>query len=63
MIDVNYKNDSTQIGSASHKGYEKNFGCNHRREIYLNKEDNKLKGFDHITKKVTVFKLDMYDFI
>ncbi len=52
MIDVNYKNDNTQIGcSASHKGYEKNFGCNHRREIYLNKEDNKLKGFDHITKK------------
>ena len=37
--------------SASHDGYESNFGCTHKREIYLDKLNNKLKGTDHILKK------------
>ena len=37
--------------SISHNGYEKNFGCIHKREIYLDKDSNKLKGIDHIVKK------------
>ena len=37
--------------SAEHNGYEKKFGCIHKREIFLDKENNYLKGSDHIFKK------------
>ena len=37
--------------SAKNNGYEKNFGCTHKREIYIDKENNYLKGIDHIFKK------------
>jgi uncharacterized heparinase superfamily protein len=30
--------------SASNNGYEKEFGCTHKREIYLDKENNCIKG-------------------
>ncbi len=47
-----FKNDKKVVGcSALHNGYEKNFGCIHKREIYLDKEKNTLKGTDHILKK------------
>ena len=36
--------------SASNNGYEKKFGCTHKREIYVDKENNLLKGIDHIFK-------------
>jgi uncharacterized heparinase superfamily protein len=36
---------------ASHNGYEKEFGCSFKREIFLDKENNYLKGSDHIFKK------------
>ena len=50
--DVNIKNEKDLIGcSVSHNGYEKNFGCTHKREIYLDKENNYIKGYDHIVKK------------
>ena len=46
------QNHKDYIGcSISHDGYEKNFGCIHRREIYLDHVENKLKGIDHILKK------------
>ena len=46
------QNDKNLIGySVSHNGYEKNFGCIHKRELYLDNDDNKLKGKDHIFKK------------
>ena len=49
--DFSWKNENNIIGcSASNNGYEKNFGCTHRREIYLDKENNYLKGTDHILK-------------
>ena len=35
---------------ASNNGYEKTFGCTHKREIYLDRENNHLKGIDHIFK-------------
>ena len=35
---------------ASNNGYEKTFGCTHKREIYLDKANNHLKGIDHIFK-------------
>ena len=37
--------------SAEHNGYEKNFGCIHKREILFDKENNYLKGSDYIFKK------------
>ncbi len=47
-----FNNDKKIIGcSSSHNGYEKNFNCIHNREIYLDLENNKLKGADHIIKK------------
>ena len=50
--DVNIFKDNNLIGcSASHNGYEKNFGCTHKREIFFDKENNYLKGIDHIFKK------------
>ncbi len=49
FIITNNKNFSGS--SVSHKGYEKNFGCVHKRELFLNHENNKLQGIDHIIKK------------
>ena len=44
------KNDKHLEGcSIAHNGYERNFGCSHKREIYL--DNNKLKGKDCIIKK------------
>ena len=46
------KNENELIGcSATNNGYEKNFGCTHKREIYIDKEKSYLKGTDHIFKK------------
>ena len=36
--------------SVSHNGYEKDFGCIHKRHIFLDKEKAILKGSDHIIK-------------
>ena len=36
--------------SSSNNGYEKKFGCTHKREIYIDKVNNYLKGVDHIIK-------------
>ena len=45
------KNENDLIGcSASNNGYERNFGCIHKREVYISKKDNFLKGTDHILK-------------
>jgi len=50
--ELHLKNDKNSIGcSISHNGYEKNFSCTHKREIYLNSDNNELKGIDHIIKK------------
>jgi len=50
--DVNIYNENNIFGcSASHTGYEKNFGCIHKREIIFNREKGFLEGFDHIFKK------------
>ena len=50
--ELRIQNDKNLIGcSISHNGYEKNFGCTHKRELYLDHNDNKLKGIDHILKK------------
>ena len=46
------KNDKFLSGcSIFHDGYLKNFNCIHKREIYLDHENNNLKGVDHILKK------------
>jgi uncharacterized heparinase superfamily protein len=50
-FDFSSKNESDFIGcSASNNGYEKNFGCTHKREVYMDKYHNCLKGIDHIFK-------------
>ncbi len=47
-----FKNNKDLVGcSASHNGYEKDFNCIHKREIYLDQNSNKLNGIDHIFKK------------
>ena len=41
-----------EIGcSISHNGYEKNYNCIYNRELFLDLENNKLKGKDSIQKK------------
>ena len=40
-IDLKFKTDKDLIGcSASHNGYEKNFNCIHKREVYLDQNNN-----------------------
>tara|TARA_B100000902_G_C27236553_1_gene877748 strand:- start:866 stop:1474 length:609 start_codon:yes stop_codon:yes gene_type:complete len=52
IYDINIFDEKSLIGcTASHNGYEKNFGCTHKREISFDKENNYLKGVDHIFKK------------
>ncbi len=47
-----YTENKNEIGcSIIHNGYEKNFGTVHKREIYLDKSNNKIRGKDHIIKK------------
>ena len=51
-INLDIKDDSSLYGcSIVHNGYEKNFSCTHKRELYLDRENSKLKGIDHILKK------------
>ena len=51
-FDFTAKNDNGHLGcSSTNNGYEKSFGCTHKREIYIDKEKNYLKGIDHIFKK------------
>tara|TARA_B100000886_G_scaffold340382_1_gene309589 strand:- start:1888 stop:3531 length:1644 start_codon:yes stop_codon:yes gene_type:complete len=50
--ELKIKNDKDVIGSSiSHNGYEKDFNCIHKREVYLDVGKNKLQGIDHILKK------------
>ena len=50
-FDFSAKNENGLIGfSASNNGYENKFGCTHKREIYIDKDSNCLKGTDHILK-------------
>lgn len=45
------KNENDLVGcSATNNGYEKIFGCTHKREIYIDKISSNLKGIDHIYK-------------
>ena len=37
--------------NASHNGYEKNFGCVHKREISIDKKTSNLMGHDYLTKR------------
>ena len=57
-FDITLKNEGDLVGcSASNNGYDKKFGCYHRREIYLDKENNYLRGTDHIFKKKDGFPI------
>jgi uncharacterized heparinase superfamily protein len=52
VYDFNTHNKKDLVGcSATHNGYEKKFGCIHKREITFDKQGNHLKGSDHIFKK------------
>jgi uncharacterized heparinase superfamily protein len=52
FYDLETKNENTLIGcSTTNNGYEKKFGCTHRRDIYIDKVEDCLKGADHIFKK------------
>ena len=45
------ENDNYSKLSASHNGYEKIFGCMHKREISINKKTSNLIGCDELIKK------------
>ena len=50
--ELDLRNDKNIVGcSVNHNGYERKFSCIHKREIYLDHHNNKLKGVDHILKK------------
>ena len=50
-FDFSSTNENNLIGcSVSSNGYEKRFGCTHKREIYFDKENSCLKGIDHVFK-------------
>ena len=52
LREPNFSDDNHLVGcSVVHNGYEKNYNCIHKREIYLDHKNNKLKGADHIIKK------------
>ena len=41
--ELEFKNDENYIGClVSHNGYEKDFSCTHKREIYLDHKNNYL---------------------
>ena len=49
---LNFEEDKNQIKFiASHNGYEKNFGCIHKRELSIDKTKGELIGSDEIIKK------------
>ncbi len=49
---LNIHDDKDLSGcSIFHNGYQKNFSCTHKRELYLDNNNTKLKGIDHILKK------------
>ena len=49
---LNFVEDKNQIKfTASHNVYEKKFGCIHKREISIEKQNGKLIGSDEIIKK------------
>ena len=50
-FELSKKNENEIIGcSASNNGYGKEFGCSHKREVYVDKKNNFLKGTDYILK-------------
>ena len=49
-LDINNEKNIISC-SSEHNGYENKFGCVHKREIFLDKENNYIKGSDHIFKK------------
>ncbi len=52
VINLDFVEDQKQIKFfASHNGYEKKFGCIHKREISIEKLNGRLIGCDEITKK------------
>jgi len=52
IYNLNTGNEKNIIScSAEHNGYEKKFSCIHKREIFLDKENDYIKGSDHIFKK------------
>ena len=52
VSDLNFEENKEQIQtSASHNGYEKDFGCIFRRKISIDKSTNNLLGYDEICKE------------
>ena len=52
IIDFNCFEDDKELSAvATHNGYEKNFGCIHKRKISISKLSNNLSGSDEIIKK------------
>ena len=50
-FDIFSKNEGGLVGcSASNNGYEQRFGSTHKREIYIDKNNDYLKGIDHLFK-------------
>ena len=52
ISNLNSSEDKKQIkSSATHNGYEKNYGCIYKREISIEKATGNIIGFDEVIKK------------
>ena len=52
ITDVSFIRTSENIKlTASHNGYEKKFGCTHKREMLIDIKTKNLLGWDHLIKK------------
>jgi uncharacterized heparinase superfamily protein len=51
VSDLDFIENTDRIESiASHNGYERNFGCIHKRKISIDKSTNNLSGYDELIK-------------
>ena len=52
IFDFNFtENDEYLASNASHNGYEKEFGCIYKRNIFMNKSTGNLSGVDELKKR------------
>ena len=52
IFDFNFtENDEYLASNASHNGYEKEFGCIYKRNIFMNKSTGNLSGVDELNKR------------
>ena len=63
VSDLDFIENTDRIESiASHNGYERNFGCIHKRKISIDKSTNNLSGYDELIKTKDELRLMDWEF-